>query len=207
MIAQIAEGIKQKQGTYTTGLTADAGSNSTTLLDAAVLTSVVNDYYNGWYVVFGGSISMISDYDGGTKTATLQTTLTGFTTGSSYALSQTLLCAYTGYLWRETAKQDVSFPFGTFNIIDDLQNDTFTENMEFSRIQFNLWSKYSSSVADAIAQLDILESALRALYDYVTLTISGWTNTGLRFLSSRPAFSEDDEIVGVIVEYETYIQK
>ena len=122
-------------------------------------------------------------------------------TGSALASS------LTGGLWRDEAKQGVVFPYGVFHIIDVLGNDTFTEKCEFARIQFDLWSKYSASVSDARATLDTLESALRTLYDWTTLTISGWSNAGMRFISSRPAFSEDENVVGVIIEYETYISK
>lgn len=122
-------------------------------------------------------------------------------TGSALATS------LTGGLWRETAKQDVSFPYGTFNIIDNVQMDGFTEKLEIARVQFNLWAKYTSSTTNPTSTLDSLESALRTLYDYATLTITSWTNLGMYYQSSRPAFSEDDDVVGVIVEYLTYITK
>lgn len=205
MIAQVATGIINRLGTYQSGLIADAGTNTTTLIDSAGLTSSVDDYYNGWYVNFGGAISMISDYDGTTKTATLQTALTGFKTGSVYNLSSTLICAYTGMFWRDEAKQGVSFPYCVFTIIDGQRLDTFTEKMEYYRIQFTLWHKYSGSISDAKASLDVLESALNDLFDNAILTISGWSCAGMINLGNRPAFSEDEDIVGVIVEYVTYI--
>jgi len=133
--------------------------------------------------------------------AQIATGITAEYTGSALA------SILTGGLWREKAKQDVTFPYSVFHIIDDLQYETFSEEMEYSRIQFDLWSKYSGTETEAIATLDALESALRTLYDYATLTISGWSTTEMRFLGSRPAFSEDDKIEGVIIEYEIYIFK
>lgn len=133
--------------------------------------------------------------------AQIATGITSKYTGSALASS------LTGGLWRDEAKQGVSFPCGIFTVIDSLNTETFTEDMEFFRIQFDLWAQYSSSTTDARATLDTLESALRTLFDNATLTISGWTNIGMRWIGTRPGYSEDDQVVGLIVEYETYIQK
>jgi hypothetical protein len=118
-----------------------------------------------------------------------------------------LATAIGGRLYRDEAMQGVAFPFCVFHIIDSQNVDTFSEKGEYYRIQFNIWHKYTTTMTNAKASLDTLESNLRSLYDWATLTISGWTNTAMRFSGSRPAFSEDDDVVGVIVEYETYIFK
>lgn len=210
--------------------------------------------------------------------AQIATGITSKYTGSALASS------LTGGLWRDEAKQGVSFPYGVFTVIDSLNTETFTERMEYFRIQFDLWAKYSKytastiafnenapsadsitdsasgltgfgavagckigitgstsndkivtsasisagtitvsgsddftaelagssitlSVVDAKEVLDLLETALRTLYDEVALTISGWSNTKMRWIGTRPGYSEDDQVVGVIIEYETYIQK
>lgn len=195
-----------------------------------------------------------------------------------------LASALTGGLWRDQAKQGVAYPFAVFSVIDDLNEETFSEDMEYARIQFTIWAKCSRynattisfkenapsadaildsasgllgfgavagckinisgstsndktitsasisagtitisgsddladeaagdsvtlSVVDVKEVLDLLESTLRTLFDDTTLTITGWSNVGLNWIGSRPAFSEDENIDGVIIEYETYIQK
>ena len=60
----------------------DTGSNSTTLIDSELISSV-DDFYNGWYIVSGGYSSLISDYTGSSKTAIIGT-LNGFTSGKDY---------------------------------------------------------------------------------------------------------------------------
>jgi hypothetical protein len=69
------------------GLAADAGTNTTTIIDAG-LSSAANDYYNGWYVYNWTRLegALVSDYVGGTTTITLMTAITGQTTGDSYSI-------------------------------------------------------------------------------------------------------------------------
>jgi len=64
--------------------TADAGTNTTTVVDSQ-LTSVANDYYNGWsvYNTTRGLWGYVTDYDGGSKTITCQT-IAGQTSGDTY---------------------------------------------------------------------------------------------------------------------------
>lgn len=119
----------------------------------------------------------------------------------------TLASNLTGGLWRDEAKQGVTFPYGVFTVISNVNEDTFTENIEFIRIQFTIWHKASSDVADVKSSLDTLESYLRGLYDYATLSITSWVNLGMYYLFSRPAYSDNEEISGVIIEYKTWITK
>lgn len=66
-------------------LTADAGTNTTTIVDAA-LSSSTDDYYNGWivYNTTRSRAAIITDYVGSTKTLTLSWAITAQTTGDSY---------------------------------------------------------------------------------------------------------------------------
>ena len=60
--------LTEKEGNNT----ADAGTNTTSVVDSALLSST-NDYYNGWilYNNTRNKSTVITDYDGGTKTLTL----------------------------------------------------------------------------------------------------------------------------------------
>jgi hypothetical protein len=68
--------------------TADASTNATQIVDAA-LTSAVNDYYNGrtFYNVTRGIQSTITDYDGATKTA-ICTSVASQASGDIYYIQQ-----------------------------------------------------------------------------------------------------------------------
>lgn len=73
--------LTEKEGNNT----ADAGTNTTTVVDAALL-STTNDYYNGWILLnlSRAQSSVITDYDGSSKTITLAWAITSQTTGDSY---------------------------------------------------------------------------------------------------------------------------
>lgn len=64
---------------------ADAGTNTTTVIDAALL-STTNDYYNGWilYNKTRNKSSIITDYDQASKTITLAWAITAQTNGDTY---------------------------------------------------------------------------------------------------------------------------
>ena len=67
-------------------LTADAGTGTTSLVDAG-LASAVNDYYNGWYLynVTRSAGAEVTDYDGSTKTITCGT-IASQASGDTYYL-------------------------------------------------------------------------------------------------------------------------
>ena len=66
--------------------TADAGTNTTTLVDAA-LTSAADDFYNGWFLYNSTRNKgvAITDYAGSTRTLT-HPTITGQTAGDAYII-------------------------------------------------------------------------------------------------------------------------
>lgn len=68
-------------------MAADAGTNTTTIVDAA-LASSVDDYYNGWIVhaPTRAGVAIVTDYVGATKTLTLSWAIAGLTTADTYHL-------------------------------------------------------------------------------------------------------------------------
>lgn len=117
-----------------------------------------------------------------------------------------LASVLTGGLYREQSPQDTVFPYGVFNSVSNLSDNTFSETMEYHHLQFTIWSS-DLNHATASTGLDALVTALKTLFDYAILTITGWTATGMVFLNERSAFSEDERVIGAIVEYELYISK
>jgi len=128
----------------------------------------------------------------------------GIATKYSGSALATLL---TGGLWREKAKDDVAFPYAVFTEVDDINGATYASDVEFHRIQFTIWAQYTSAVTDAQASLDVLEASLRSLFDRAKLTITSWNNPAMLWDSSRPAYSEDDTIVGTHIDFVTWIDK
>ncbi len=109
-----------------------------------------------------------------------------------------------GRLYRDSAKQNETMPYIVFTCISDNQADTYNEDLEYHHWMFYIWANLETT---GYAGLDALESALRALFDNSVLTISGWTNLIMRWVGTTPAISEDDNIIGIMIGYEGYIQK
>ncbi len=68
-------------------MVADAGTNTTSIVDAA-LASSVDDYYNGWIIHNStrAGVAIVTDYVGSTKTLTLSWAIASQTTADTYHL-------------------------------------------------------------------------------------------------------------------------
>ncbi len=109
-----------------------------------------------------------------------------------------------GRLYRDSAKQNETMPYVVFTCISDNQADTYNEDLEYHHWMFYIWCNLETT---GYSGLDALESALRALFDNSVLTISGWTNLIMRWAGTTPVISEDDNVIGIMIGYEGYIQK
>ncbi len=116
-----------------TTLTADAGTTTSSIVDAA-LSSSTNDYYKGWGVVVysGGSPSRaawVTGYTGSTKTLALSWAITGLTTGSEYFLLRNpgiyLSLSATGDSVFEPEDNHVEFVEGD-NFLEILTNSAYS---------------------------------------------------------------------------------
>jgi len=133
---------------------------------------------------------MISDIMNGIKTKY---------TGSALA------SVLTGGIWDGQAPESTAFPYAVVQAFA-MNDDTYEDDIEFYRIQFNLITNNLNKSATTTG-LNALESALRTLFDKTVLTVTGWTNTGMRWIKSDEIFSFSNKVIGVMVEYETYISK
>ncbi len=67
---------------------ADTGSSTTTVvIQSTDSPSSEDNFYNGWYIKSSGRVSLITAYDGGTRTATFQPAIPGFGISGAYFLS------------------------------------------------------------------------------------------------------------------------
>ena len=133
---------------------------------------------------------MISDIMKGIKTKYTGSALAGVLTGG---------------IWDTQAPEGTAFPYAVVQAFG-MTDETYTEKVEFYRIQFNLITNNLNKSASSVG-LNALESTLRALFDNTTLTVSGWTNTGMIWQKSDEIFSHSNKVIGVMIEYETYISK
>ena len=111
----------------------------------------------------------------------------------------------TGGIWDTQAPEGTAFPYAVVQVFA-ISDETYTEKVELYRILFNIITNNLNKSA-ATTGLNALESALRTLFDNAILTVSGWTNTGMIWQKSDEIFSFSNKVIGVMVEYETYISK
>jgi hypothetical protein len=116
-----------------------------------------------------------------------------------------LATALTGGIHDTQAPEGTAFPYAVVQAFA-MNDDTYGDDIEFYRIQFNLITNNLNKSASSVG-LNALESALRTLFDKTVLTVTGWTNTGMRWIKSDEIFSYSNKVIGVMVEYETYISK
>jgi hypothetical protein len=119
-------------------------------------------------------------------------------------IGSALASVLTGGIWDTQAPEGTAHPYCVVQTISAIGDPTFTEDMEFFRIQFNLITN-NLNKSEVSVGLNALESTLRALFDDAILTVSAWTNTGMIYKSSGEIFSFSNKVIGVMVEYETYI--
>lgn len=116
----------------------------------------------------------------------------------------TLKALVTGGMWVTQAPNGCAYPYIVINTITNIPDDTFTENIEFIRIQFTIWDDEMD--AFATGGMKAIYEAFRALYDDATLTVTGWTNFSTRFVKMTEMPTED-KIIGRALDYEIYIEK
>ena len=73
-------------GTAAAIKTAQAGTNSTTIVDASLPGDVTSDYFKDWTVTTSGGKAFISSYDSTTKTIKLATSIAGLNQGATYQI-------------------------------------------------------------------------------------------------------------------------
>ena len=77
-------------------------------------------------------------------------------------------------LWNTQAPQDVVFPYGVFQLISDVPDWTFSENIEDILLQFNLFSDTS----DPVEICDLFE-LLKTAFDFLELSIANYETVSM----------------------------
>lgn len=144
-------------------LTADAGTNTTTIVDAA-LSSAVNNYYVGATVYNSTrtSVSVVTAYVGATKTMTISPAITSQTSGDTYYILDILPAVYTDSLCQTD--------------FDDIR---FTGANETTLLDYCIKTKTDSTVAYIWVQNDATPSATIYIYygNVGVATASSGSNT------------------------------
>jgi hypothetical protein len=108
-----------------------------------------------------------------------------------------------GQLYKDRAKQDAVLPYVVYHMITDVPEWTFDTDFERVRIQFDLYSDDESS-----SEIEDLYTALKALYEWQTLIVEGWTHVHMKRLLARGPFRDPgDDNWTYNVDFEILIEK
>jgi hypothetical protein len=90
-----------------------------------------------------------------------------------------------GRLYHTQALQTTTFPFCVFSFVSQGTEYTFTDEFENLVVQFSLFSTTNSSL-----EIEDLRAKLTALYDWCSLSVTGYSHLYMRRISSR--LTKDD---------------
>jgi hypothetical protein len=133
-------------------------------------------------------------------TQTLGTGILALYAGSSGASLRAL--TGNGKLFQSQAPQSTVFPYIVFHLIDDVNDDTFTEEVSVCRVQFSIFTKIS-----AANNTGSIQRALKVLYHQISLTLSGYTHIATQYLSARDLGIDDQGISHTAMDFYIYVQK
>ena len=114
--------------------------------------------------------------------------------------SDPLKDSLTGGLWNTEAPQDVVFPYGVFQLISDVPEWTFSENLENILIQFNIFSDKSNPV-ETCALFELLKKA----FDFLDLPIDNYETVSL--VRENAILTRVESVWQYNVTYRIVIQK
>jgi len=94
--------------------------------------------------------------------------------------SVALRAALTNGLYCYEAPQNTDFPYGVFFLVSDIPWDRFVERGNEAVIQFNIFSRKTSTTVDPLTEISNLYELLDAVYDECTLTIDNYTHVSMK---------------------------
>jgi hypothetical protein len=124
---------------------------------------------------------------------------------SKFTGNASLKAATPGGLHFSEAPQSKPMPFVVYDIISAMPDYTFTENYEGATVQFAIYSNTSDS-----AQVNDIFGKLIAVFDWCTLTLTGYTSIYMKRTFSHVEKNTDDPQIRYwqyIVQYELNINK
>ena len=105
-------------------------------------------------------------------------------------------------LFQDLAPQTTAMPYIIFTVIDDINDDTFGEEMSVSRVQFSIFVKIGTS-----SSIGSMQRALKVLYHNTTLTLSGYTHINTQFISTQDLGIDASNIHHVVLDFYVWTQK
>jgi hypothetical protein len=130
--------------------------------------------------------------------------IVGIKTQYDATAGATLRGLLTGGMWYPQAKQGVTFPYIVIQDISDIATDTYEKEIDYIHLQFSILHDDIDPMATG--GVNAIDDALKALYHKQTLTVSGGTNFGSRFIR-RGNMPIENKIFHRYLEFEFYVEK
>ena len=108
-----------------------------------------------------------------------------------------------GRAYYEVAPQGVIFPYCTYHFITETESIDSSTTYKNPVIQFNIYSNTSGST-----EVGNLETYLKALFDYASLTVTGYSNILTKpFTVNRLPKIDDQTVWQTVVSYLIFLEK
>ncbi len=118
---------------------------------------------------------------------------------NKYLSNAALKAAITGFYFTE-APQDAAMPYVVYNLVSNVPDWTYTEDMENSLIQFSIFDDHSSSTT-----INDIYEKLTALFDWCVLTIEGYSHIYMK--REFNILTRGNDIWKYVIQYRNEIQK
>jgi len=118
---------------------------------------------------------------------------------SKYNGNEALKAAITGFYFTE-APQDAAMPYVVYNLVSNVPDWTYTEDMENSLIQFSIFDDHSSSTT-----INDIYEKLTALFDWCVLTIEGYSHIYMK--REFNILTRGNDIWKYVIQYRNEVQK
>ena len=118
---------------------------------------------------------------------------------SKYNSNEALKAVITGFYFTE-APQDAVMPYVVYNLVSNVPDWTYTEDMENSLLQFSIFDDHSSSTT-----INDIYEKLTALFDWCVLTIEGYSHIYMK--REFNILTRGNDIWKYVIQYRNEIQK
>ncbi len=121
---------------------------------------------------------------------------------TKFKTTNDLNTALGGRMYPHEAVQGATFPYGVYFMISDFSDRDFTDEHEHISVQFSVFSE-----DDSVGPVGILRDKLTALFDDVSLTVTGYTS--LYFKRVGTVLIRDEEMATwhYAVDYDCLLER
>ena len=127
--------------------------------------------------------------------------LTGIFSKFNGAPETAIHASLTGRMYSRYAPPNTTYPYAVVTIPAMAGDWDFTSNYDDVDIQFNLYSQSASE-----SEIGTLYTNLRALYDDVTLTVTGYTHLYCQYDTAWMLSDPEENIREYVIQYNILLQ-